>query len=197
MKEEREPVADRYRWWAEAARERNAEDVVAPGIEQVQGVASCRVRGGAERQINVLLDLQGIQSRGMTSNEVVERIRAENLNIPAGDYDEGDRQIVVRTVGEFQSLEDIRNLSIGATADGTVIRLGEIAIVTDEVATRAHGPHELPAGGHRARRGRGNGHHVVPRLVQGGTDQIVHGGIQHGEAQAPCLLRRLQILDPG
>ncbi len=110
-----------------------AEDVVAPVIEQVRGVSSARVRGGAERQINVLVDLEGMQSRGLTPQQIVDRIRAENLNVPGGDYDEGARQITVRTVGEFQSIDDIRNLSVGATPEGTIIRLGDIAHVEDGI----------------------------------------------------------------
>lgn len=110
-----------------------AEDVVKPAVEQVRGVASARVRGGAERQINVLLDLEEIQSRGFTTQQIVDRIRLENLNIPGGDYDEGKRQITVRTVGEFQSLDDLRNVAVGATAEGTIIRLGELARIEDGV----------------------------------------------------------------
>lgn len=110
-----------------------AEEVVAPMVEQVHGVASARVRGGAERQINVLVDLEGLQSRGLVPQQVVDRIRAENLNVPGGDYQEGERQITVRTVGEFQTLDDIRNLSVGATPEGTIIRLGDIARVEDGI----------------------------------------------------------------
>jgi hydrophobic/amphiphilic exporter-1 (mainly G- bacteria), HAE1 family len=110
-----------------------AEDVVKPMIEQVRGVATARVRGGAERQINVLLDLEEMQSRGFTSQQIVERIRVENLNIPAGDYNEGKRQITVRTVGAFQNLDDLRNVAVGATPSGTVIRLGELAEIEDGV----------------------------------------------------------------
>src|SRR5690606_30108322 len=42
-----------------------ADEIVGPAIEQVKGVADARVRGGAERQINVLVDLEGLQSRGL------------------------------------------------------------------------------------------------------------------------------------
>ncbi len=115
------------------ALRRYADDVVAPSIEQVPGVASARIRGGAERQINVEIDLTAMQSSGMTAQQVVDRLRAENLNVPAGDFGEGERQITVRTVGEFQSLDDIRNVGIGATPGGTVIRLRDIATVSDGI----------------------------------------------------------------
>lgn len=110
-----------------------AEDVIAPMIEQVRGVASVRVRGGAERQINVLIDLKEMQAKNLTPNQIVEKLQLENLNVPGGDYNEGERRINVRTVGEFRSLDDIRNLAIGATPGGTVIRLGEIAEIEDGV----------------------------------------------------------------
>lgn len=110
-----------------------AEEIVGPAIEQVSGVASVAVRGGAERQINVMLDLEGVQARGMTPQQIVERIRMENLDVPGGDLDEGTRQITVRTAGQFRTLEDLRALSVGTAEHGDIVRLGDIATIEDGV----------------------------------------------------------------
>ena len=110
-----------------------AEETVSPIIERVRGVASVRVRGGAERQINVLLDLEAIQSRGITPQQVVDRIRLENLDVPGGDYSEGVRQVTVRTVGQVRDLDSLRELAIATTTDGSVVRLSDVARIEDGV----------------------------------------------------------------
>jgi len=66
-------------------------------------------------------------------------LRAENLTVPAGHYSEGTRDINVRTVGEFKNVDEIRNLIIATSADGSSVRLGDIAEVEDgyeELKTR-------------------------------------------------------------
>jgi len=110
-----------------------AEETVGPALEQVRGVASVRVRGGAERQINILLDLEAIQSRGLSAQQIVETIRMENLDVPGGDYDEGVRQVTVRTVGQFRQLDDLRQLAVGTSTQGDIVRLADVARVEDGV----------------------------------------------------------------
>lgn len=108
-----------------------AEDELRPLLEQVDGVASVNVAGGRERQVNVLLDLDRIMSIGMTPLSVVERIRAENLSVPAGGFDEGQRRIAVRTLGELTSIDELRALPIGHGTDGSIVRLGDVGTIED------------------------------------------------------------------
>ncbi len=108
-----------------------AEDELRPLLEQVDGVASVTVGGGRERQVNVLLNLDRIMALGLTPLSIVERIRAENLSVPAGAFDEGERHIAVRTLGELTSVDELRNLPIGHGADGSIVRLGDVATVED------------------------------------------------------------------
>ena len=108
-----------------------AEDDLRPLLEQVDGVASVTVGGGRERQVNVLLDLDRIMSLGLTSLSIVERIRAENLSVPAGGFDEGERRIAVRTLGELTSIDELRNLPIGHGTDGSIVRLADVGTIED------------------------------------------------------------------
>ncbi len=108
-----------------------AEDDLRPLLEQVDGVASVTVGGGRERQVNVLLDLDHIMALGLTPLSIVERIRAENLSVPAGAFDEGQRRIAVRTLGELTSVDELRNLPIGHGSDGSIVRLGDVGTVED------------------------------------------------------------------
>jgi hydrophobe/amphiphile efflux-1 (HAE1) family protein len=111
-----------------------AEDDVRPFLEQVDGVASVNVLGGRERQVNVDLDLDRIQALGMTPLSIVERIQRENLSVPAGGFDEGERRIAVRTLGELRSIDELRELPIGTGPGGSIVRLGDVAHVEDGFA---------------------------------------------------------------
>jgi hydrophobe/amphiphile efflux-1 (HAE1) family protein len=108
-----------------------ARDVVKPALEQVDGVASVDVKGGAEREIHVELDRAKIDALRLSPLAVLDQIRAQNLNVPAGHYDEGVREISVRTVGELKNVDDIRNLIVATASDGSSVRLADVASVED------------------------------------------------------------------
>jgi hydrophobe/amphiphile efflux-1 (HAE1) family protein len=116
-----------------------ARDVVKVQLEQVDGVAAVDVLGGAEREIHVNLDLAKIDALHLSPLAVMERLRAQNLTVPAGHFDEGGREISVRTVGEFRSVDEIRDVVVATAPDGSGVRLSDIAEVQDgfeELKTR-------------------------------------------------------------
>jgi hydrophobe/amphiphile efflux-1 (HAE1) family protein len=116
-----------------------ARDVVKPQLEQVDGVASVVVDGGAEREIHVELDLAKIDALHLSPLSVMERLRTQNLTVPAGHFDEGGREISVRTVGEFRSVDEIRDVIVATAPDGSGVRLSDIGEVQDgfeELKTR-------------------------------------------------------------
>src|SRR5262249_52058323 len=89
-----------------------ARDVIKPALEQVDGVASVDVRGGAEREVHVNLDRAKIDALHLSPLAILQQLKAQNLNVPAGHYDEGAREISVRTVGELRSVDEIRSLIV-------------------------------------------------------------------------------------
>src|SRR5688572_10466253 len=111
-----------------------AEDVIAPAIEQVEGVAAVEVTGGAEREIRVMLDRPKLDALGLTLPGLVARLSSENLNVPAGHFDEGTREVSVRTVGEFKSTDQIRDVIVATAKDGSAVRLSDVASVDDGFA---------------------------------------------------------------
>jgi hydrophobe/amphiphile efflux-1 (HAE1) family protein len=116
-----------------------ARDVIKPALEQVEGVAAVNVRGGAEREVHVDLDRAKIDALGLSTLAIMEQLRTQNLNVPAGHYEEGTREITVRTVGELASVEQIRELIVATAQDGSSVRLADIATVEDgyeELRTR-------------------------------------------------------------
>lgn len=117
-----------------------ADDVLRPALEQVAGVAAVDVRGGAKREVRVELDRARMDALGLTPQGVVEQLRAENLNVPAGHFDEGEREISVRTLAEFQDVDQVRDTIVATAPDGSSVRLRDIARVLDgfeDVRTRS------------------------------------------------------------
>jgi HAE1 family hydrophobic/amphiphilic exporter-1 len=109
-------------------------DVIRPALEQVEGVAAVDINGGQTREIRVLLDRPKLDALAVPLAQVVGRLRAENLNVPAGHYDEGAREVSVRTVGEFKNVDQIRDVIIATAKDGSVVRLRDVANVVDGFA---------------------------------------------------------------
>lgn len=116
-----------------AETQKFAKDIVKPSLEQLDGVATVSIRGGADREIHVDLDRAKIEALRLSPLAIMNQLRAENLNVPAGRFEEGSKEISVRTVGEFRSVEDIRNTVVAVAPDGSNVRLADIGAVEDGV----------------------------------------------------------------
>lgn len=107
-----------------------AEEQIKRQLESVVGVASVKVGGGLENEIQVLVDQQKTSQLNITVNEIIKRLKDENVNTSGGRVKDGSQEYLVRTLNQFQSLDDMRDLFI-ANRDGKNIRLGDIARVED------------------------------------------------------------------
>jgi HAE1 family hydrophobic/amphiphilic exporter-1 len=99
-------------------------------LERVPGVAQFTVRGGLRREIHVNLNLEKLRALNLSVAEVVRIVRQENLNRPVGPVREGRFEVLLRTQGEFQNLDQIRNLVV-ATRASVPVYLRDIATVDD------------------------------------------------------------------
>ena len=106
-----------------------AEDVISPRFERLEGTASATVTGGLDQEVEIMLKEEVIKGYNLSSSYVGQILRAENLNMPGGTVKKGNNELTVRTMGEFKSIEEIRNLPIPLTRGGT-IRLKDIADVS-------------------------------------------------------------------
>ena len=107
---------------------RYADEDLKKHLAPVAGVAAVKVGGGLEDEIEVLIDQQQLARLGIDINEVNTRLKNENVNASGGRIDEGSQRFLVRTVNQFRSLDEIRNLVIRIDA-GVPIRLKDIAQV--------------------------------------------------------------------
>ena len=102
---------------------------VKPRLERIPGVASVNIYGGQERELQVIIDQEALASRNVTVPELVRALDIENRNISAGDFDEGKRRYIVRTVGEFGNEEDVRNVIV-KRINGAPVTVRDVAEVS-------------------------------------------------------------------
>jgi HAE1 family hydrophobic/amphiphilic exporter-1 len=107
------------------------EDNVQQRIQRLDGVAQVQVYGGDKREVQIAVDPLRLKGKGIGVDAVVNSLRMQNMNTPAGYMVTGGTDYLVRAMGEFKNIEDIKNSIIGATTDGTPVRLFEIADVKD------------------------------------------------------------------
>ncbi|HSG70705.1 MAG TPA: efflux RND transporter permease subunit, partial [Planctomycetaceae bacterium] len=107
-----------------------AEQTIIPQFERLDGVARVRLRGHTVREIQVNLLRTKLEALDMGVNEVVEALRLENVNQPAGDFEEGHLNLLIRSRGEYRNLQQIRDTVIRESA-GAVVRVSDVAEVLD------------------------------------------------------------------
>jgi HAE1 family hydrophobic/amphiphilic exporter-1 len=112
-----------------------AQNEIAPRFERVDGVAAVTVNGGVRRQIHVKLSKEKITALNLSVNNVVNTLRNENQNTPLGEIYQGNATFLVRSQGQFQNLEDIRNVVV-MTRDSVPVYMRDIAEVQDTTEQR-------------------------------------------------------------
>jgi multidrug efflux pump subunit AcrB len=104
---------------------------VKPVIEQIPGVATVQLVGGNEREIQVNLDGERMKACGLSILQVSRTLINSNLDFPTGKIKDDRQQVMIRLSGKYTSTEDIENVVLQVTADGAMVRVKDIADVTD------------------------------------------------------------------
>jgi HAE1 family hydrophobic/amphiphilic exporter-1 len=112
-----------------------AQNEIAPRFERIDGVAAVNVNGGLRRQIHVDLSKEKVTALNLSVTQVVASLRQENQNTPLGEIYQGDATFLVRSQGQFQSVDDIRKLVV-MTRQGVPVYLQDIADVQDTTEQR-------------------------------------------------------------
>ncbi|MFA5388485.1 MAG: efflux RND transporter permease subunit [Candidatus Omnitrophota bacterium] len=82
-------------------------------LEKVPGVASCNITGGLEREIMVAINQGRLRASGIAINKVVDALKSSNLNYPAGTIEEHFYEYLIRTIGEFEVVPQIKETVVG------------------------------------------------------------------------------------
>ena len=108
-----------------------AEEKMKEQVSRINGVANVEVRGGRERKIMVEIDQARLQAYNLPIRKVIGILNLSNLNLLTGSIDKRKYRYLIRTMGEFKNIEEIKKLGIIVTPNGSIIRLEDIADVKD------------------------------------------------------------------
>ncbi|MBN1697115.1 MAG: efflux RND transporter permease subunit [Spirochaetales bacterium] len=86
-----------------------AENIVQPRIEQVEGVSMASISGGRQKVIRVEISQNRLEAYNLTLTQVANMLRGQNIQISAGSIEEDNKNYLLRTAGEYHSIEEIKN----------------------------------------------------------------------------------------
>jgi HAE1 family hydrophobic/amphiphilic exporter-1 len=105
-----------------------AEREVKQALESIEGVAACSISGGLEDEIHIDINEQKLGLLNIPITTVANRLAQENVNLSAGILKQKDSQYLVRTVNQFQDVEEIKGIIVEKRGDVQIL-LGSVADV--------------------------------------------------------------------
>ncbi len=102
------------------------DDMVKPRMERVRGVSRINLFGGLEQELHVTFDPELLASMGITVAQFQQALRSENRDISAGDFDEGKRRYVVRTISRYNNIQSVEQ-TVVANRSGVPIYVKDLA----------------------------------------------------------------------
>jgi len=122
---------------------RIADEQVKKELQSADGVASVKISGGLEDEIEVSINQDRLAHLNIPIEQVTQVLKAENVNLSGGRLEEGTQQYLVRTLNQFQTIDNIRNVVV-TTRNGTPVYLKDLATITQgykerEAITRLNG----------------------------------------------------------
>jgi cobalt-zinc-cadmium resistance protein CzcA len=161
--------------------------VVKPLLRQVPGVAELNSWGGFEKQYHVVVDTGRLIKYGLTFEELIEALQANNQNVGGGQVVRSGEALLVHGIGLTTSLEEIGNIVITAH-EGTPVRVRDVATVQID--------HEIRRGAVTAD-GRGEAVLGLGFMLMGENSAVVTHALKRKLAQVQDLLPpdvKLQVL---
>jgi len=107
-----------------------ADDIVKQRIQQIDGVGEVAIAGGSDREIQVKIDPRKLDAYGLTIDQVIATVNSANANTPGGYLKEKGFEIVVRTLGQFQTVDEVGSIAV-ANLNNQVVLLRDVADVRD------------------------------------------------------------------
>lgn len=112
---------------------RFVDDKIKPRLERIEGVAQVGVTGGTQRQIQVQMNLDALRARRLSPAQVTAAIAQANASLTGGRLEENGQDVLLRTPGDFASLDEIGNVVV-SNQRGVPVYVRDVATVTDTFA---------------------------------------------------------------
>ena len=107
-------------------------------IERIKDIKWVEIQASQEKEIHIDLDLDRMAAMKLGLNQVIGLIQANNINIPGGDIDLGQKKYNIKTTSEFKTIDDIRSTIVQVTPQGKTVTLGQIATIYYTEETTEH-----------------------------------------------------------
>lgn len=104
-----------------------AERHLVDRFSTLDGVARVRLSGARSYAMRIWLDRTALAARQLTVGDVEDALRAENVELPAGNIESVQRQFTARVERTYRTADDFSELVLGQGADGYLVRLGDVA----------------------------------------------------------------------
>lgn len=110
------------------------EEQIKPQIERIPDVGQLNIVGGRKQEIHILVDKEKLQDRNLSMLQISKRIEETSKDVPIGKVENSKQETVMRTIGEFSDLEQIKNISVNFLGSDRAVKLKEIATVERALA---------------------------------------------------------------
>lgn len=108
------------------------KNIVKKRLENIPGVGSVDLVGGAEREIQIEVDPFMLKAYNLSIQDIIQNVGASNVEIPGGNLIDGKRQVLLRTMGKYKDVADF-NKVIVANHKGKIVYLNQIGNVKDGI----------------------------------------------------------------
>ncbi|MBX3034662.1 MAG: efflux RND transporter permease subunit [Bdellovibrionaceae bacterium] len=108
-----------------------ADQFVKPRLEQINNVGAIQIIGGRKREIHVSLDRAKLRAREISVTQVANQIGASGENVPSGKVNQGDKELIFRGFGEFQSVPEISDTLVNLYGNEVPTRVADLGTVSD------------------------------------------------------------------
>ena len=117
---------------------RSTEDIrkivdenIREAIKRISGVADAEVAGGRERKILIEADQRKMAAVGVSLEMLISAVGQNNLNLLSGDIERKGEKYIIRTIGLYDTVDDMKNIPVSTNREGMILRLKDVANVLD------------------------------------------------------------------
>ncbi len=106
------------------------DDVLQDKFERVKGVAAVYIYGGDQREILVNVDKNKLEAYGLSIEQITNKLRTANKNLPGGKIKTLHKEFLVRSIGEYEDVDEIGETPL-TYLNGAIVRIKDVAEVLD------------------------------------------------------------------